>query len=181
MPKIGIVFGTDTGYTRKAAKLMARTLGDDMVDKPVNVNRIAVDDFLAYKVLILGTPTYGEGGLPGIGSGIAAGSWAEFLPQLADRDLSDKVVALYGFGNQIKYGDHYANAMGILYQALVSLGAKVIGAWSTEGYEFESSAAVIDGHFVGLALDDKNQPMQTAERIDRWLTQIKPELAAALS
>jgi len=181
MEKIGIIFGTDTGYTRKAAKLMARTLGDELADRPVNVNRIMVDDFLAYRALILGTPTYGEGRLPGIDSGIATTSWLEFLPQLDGRDLSGKVVALYGFGNQIKYGDHYANGLGELYRAMAGLGATVVGAWSTDGYEFASSAAVVDGRFVGLALDDKNQPMLTGERIDQWLVQIKPDLVAALS
>jgi len=92
MANVGIIFGTDTGFTRKIAKLMAKQLGKDVVtDKPVNINRTTVDEFLAYDALILGTPTYGEGSLPGIDSGIVAGSWAEFLPKLADNAMSGKV------------------------------------------------------------------------------------------
>jgi flavodoxin I len=180
MAKIGIIFGTDTGYTRKTAKLMARKLGDGLVDKPVNINRIAADDFLAYRALILGTPTYGNGMLPGVDTGIAAGSWAEFLPQLKGKDLGGKIIALYGFGDQKKYSDRYANAMGVLYQELLGQGATLIGSWPTEGYEFDSSGAVVDGRFVGLALDDKNQGMMTNERVERWLAAIRPQLEAAL-
>jgi len=61
LTKIGIIFGTDTGYTRKTVKLMARKLGNELVDKPVNINRISMDDFLAYNALILGIPSYAEG------------------------------------------------------------------------------------------------------------------------
>jgi len=176
MTKIGIIFGTDTGYTRKVAKLMAKKLGDDLADKPVNINRVTVDEFLAHKALILGTPTYGDGTLPGIETGIEAGSWAEFLPQLKGKDLTGKIVALYGFGDQKKYSDRYVSAMGTLYHELIALGATVVGAWPTEGYEFDSSKAVVNGCFVGLALDDKNQGMLTEERVERWLGMIRPQL-----
>ncbi len=179
MAKIGIVFGSDTGYTRKAAKLMAKQLGKEAVpDKPVNINRISVDKFLAYDALILGTPTYGEGDLPGVATGIEAGSWAEFLPQLAKGSLNGKVVALFGFGDQNKYSDRYVSAMGVLHDALVEKGASVIGQWPTDGYDFDNSAAVRDEKFVGLALDDKNQSLLTSERVFQWLEQIRPKLTA---
>ena len=57
MDKVGIVFGTDTGYTRKIAKMIAKELGADNVQKPINVNRISMDDFMGFKTLIIGTPT----------------------------------------------------------------------------------------------------------------------------
>jgi len=178
MAKVGIIFGTDTGYTRKAAKAMAKQLGKELVaDKPVNINRVSVDEFLAYDVLILGTPTYGEGVLPGQNTGIQEGSWTEFLPKLADGSMAGKKVALFGFGDQKKYSDRYVSAMGLLHDALVEKGAEVIGQWSTDGYEFDHSLAVRDGQFVGLALDDKNQAMLTNERIEQWLGQLKPTLA----
>jgi flavodoxin I len=177
MAKVGIIFGTETGYTRKTAKLMAKQLGKELVpDKPVNINRISVEEFLAFDKLILGTPTYGEGVLPGMDTGIEAGSWADFLPQLADDALQGKMIALYGFGDQKKYSDRFVNAMGLLHDALVEKGAQVIGHWPTDSYEFQQSLAERDGSFVGLALDDKNQGMLTSERVERWLEQIKPAL-----
>jgi len=179
MAKVGIIFGTDTGFTRKVAKLMAKQLGKELVpDKPVNINRTTVDEFLAYDALILGTPTYGEGSLPGIDSGITAGSWAEFLPKLADNELNGKVVALFGFGDQAKYSERFVSAMGLLHDVLIEKGARVIGQWPTDGYEFDHSDAVRDGMFVGLALDDKNQALLTNQRISQWLEQITADLAA---
>ena len=47
---------------------------------------------------------------------------------------------------------------------------------STDGYTFDDSDAVIDGKFVGLALDDLNEEDKTDERIDAWLADIKPSL-----
>ena len=54
--------------------------------------------------------------------------------------------------------------------------AELVGSWSTEGYTFEQSAAVVDGRFVGLVLDQRTQSMHTDERIDGWLAQVKPLL-----
>jgi len=68
--------------------------------------------------------------------------------------------------------------MGLLYDALIEKGACVVGQWPTDGYEFEHSDAIRDGHFVGLALDDKNQALLTNQRVAQWLEQIIPELMA---
>ena len=47
---------------------------------------------------------------------------------------------------------------------------------STDGYTFDDSAAVIDGQFVGLPLDDVNEDSKTDGRIDAWIAQISPNL-----
>lgn len=179
MDKIGMFFGTDSGTTRLMAKKMAKRLGD-LASKPLNVNRISVDDMLRYDALILGTPSYGAGEVPGVATGVAAGSWAEFLPQLQGRDLSGKTVALYGLGNQEKYADRFAGALFSLYDCFRSGGATVIGAWPTDGYQFEDSRAVVDGRFVGLVLDQNFQAMLSEDRIDAWLNDVKPALLAQL-
>lgn len=178
MAKIGIFFGSDTGRTRKVAKYIAKQLGELAAD-PVNVNKATVDDFLSYDALIIGTPTLGEGELPGLESGAQNESWAEFLPQLDGADMSGKVVAIYGLGDQDKYGNEFCDAMSFLYDTVTTCGATVVGPWPTEGYEFKVSQAVIDGQFVGLALDNDNQANLTDERVNTWLEQIKPALLAA--
>lgn len=177
MAEIGIFFGTDSGTTRLMAKKMAKQLGD-MASKPLNVNRISVEDMLAYDALILGTPTYGEGCLPSATTGVKDGSWEEFLPQLCAHDLTGKVIALYGLGDQGKYGHRFANGMLELYTALKKAGATMVGAWSTAGYEFTESKAVVDGKFVGLVIDHGNQSLLTEGRIECWLELVKPELLA---
>lgn len=55
-------------------------------------------------------------------------------------------------------------------------GANILPGVSTEGYTFDDSEAVIDGQFVGLALDDVNEDDQTEARIDSWLEAIKGSL-----
>jgi flavodoxin I len=176
MSKIGIFFGTDSGTTRLIAKMMAKKLPADTASSPLNINRAGIEDILIYDALILGTPTYGEGLLPGKSSKITAGSWEEFLPRLKQNDLDGKTIAIYGLGDQQKYKERFADGLFLLYNHLLACGAKIVGDWSTSGYEFESSKAVVNGRFVGLVLDQSNQRLLTEQRIDAWLEQILPAL-----
>lgn len=177
MAHIGIFFGTDTGRTRRVAKLIAQKLGDAAA-APANVGRISAADLLAFDVLILGTPTLGEGELPGLSTGLAAASWEEFLPTLAGADLSGRRVAIFGLGDQQKYPHEFVDAMIFIHDAVLACGAKVIGQWPTEGYSLTHSQAVVDGCFVGLALDQINQAALTEARVDDWLAQLAPLIAA---
>lgn len=89
MANIGIFFGTDTGKTRKIAKMIHKQLGE-LADAPVNINRTTLDDFMAYPVLLLGTPTLGDGQLPGLEAGCESESWSEFISGLDDASLKAK-------------------------------------------------------------------------------------------
>ena len=174
MDKIGIFFGTDTGRTRLVAKQIAKKLGDT-ADAPVNIGRTTLADFLAYDRLIVGSPTLGDGMLPGESCGLSQPSWEEFVPQLAAADLTGKTIAIFGLGDQKKYAHEFVDAIGILHDAFVACGARVIGRWPTVGYNFEASQAVDGDEFLGLALDQHHQPVLTEARIDAWLAQIKTE------
>lgn len=173
MTKIGIFFGTDTGNTRRIAKDIQTLLGAGLAAKPVNIRTASVQDLLQYDVLILGTPTYGEGELPGLNTGNGTESWAEFLPKLAGNDLTGKTVAIYGLGNQKGYGKDFVSAMIYLYDGFKQCGATLIGASSTDGYQFKQSKAVVDAQFVGLALDQDNQKELTADRLSAWLENLQ--------
>jgi flavodoxin I len=173
MAKVGIFFGTDTGNTRKVAKTIAKQIG---VDKPENIKNVSVDDLLAYDVLILGSPTYGDGELPGLSAGTSTESWEEFLPGLACADFSGKTIALYGLGDQAGYPDNFVDALGILYDVFADAGAKFIGFTATDGYDFTRSKGVVDGQFVGLVLDEDNQKELSEQRLSAWLEDIAPAL-----
>lgn len=175
MARIGIFFGTDTGRTRLLAKQIAKKLGDAAA-APVNIGRTTLADFLACDALILGSPTLGEGELPGLSTGLSQPSWEEFLPQLAEADLTGKVVAIFGLGDQKKYPDEFVDAIGQIHDAVAARGARIVGRWPTAGYEFAASQAVDGEHFLGLAIDQINQPLLTDQRVDSWLAQIRPEL-----
>ncbi len=175
MSRIGIFFGTDTGRTRLIAKQIARNIGDAAA-APTNIGRATLTDFLSYDALIVGSPTLGDGMLPGESTGLSQPSWEEFVPQLATADLSGKTIAIFGLGDQKKYPDEFVDAIGLLHDAFVTRGARVVGRWPTAGYDFKASQAVDGDDFLGLALDQHHQPALTEERIDRWLAQITPEL-----
>ena len=174
MDKIGIFFGTDTGRTRLIAKQIAKKLGDTAA-APVNIGSTTLADFLAYDHLIVGSPTLGDGMLPGESCGLSQPSWEEFVPQLAAADLTGKTIAIFGLGDQKKYAHEFVDAIGILHDAFVARGARVVGRWPTAGYDFAASQAVDGDEFLGLALDQHHQPVLTEERIDAWLAQIKTE------
>ena len=181
MSKIGIFFGTDTGSTRLVAKKIYSILGEELADKPKNINRTKPAEFLQYDALILGTPSYGVGDLPGLSVGCQEANWAEFVPYLDDVDLSGKKVALFGLGHQERYASRFASSLIKLYQIFYGNGADIVGRWGTEGYQFEHSHSIIDGQFVGLVLDQRGQPHLTEERVKTWLTQVTPQLLPALA
>lgn len=72
-------------------------------------------------------------------------------------------------------------ALGLLYDQFKALGAKIVGAVSTEDYSFEKSTSIRDGKFVGLPLDEVNESDKTDQRIANWLVSLEadfPVLAA---
>lgn len=181
MRKIGIFFGTDTGSTRLVAKMIYKQLGEELADKPKNINRTSPAELLQYDALILGTPSYGIGDLPGLATGCQDANWQEFAPHLDNVDLSGKRVAVFGLGHQERYADRFASSLIHLYRLFSDNGAQMFGRWSTDGYDFKHSAAIIDGEFVGLVLDQRGQPFLTESRIQYWLAQITPKLLPTLA
>ncbi|HEX4940503.1 MAG TPA: flavodoxin [Candidatus Kapabacteria bacterium] len=174
MARIGIFFGSNTGKTRKVSKMIKKRFDDDTMADPVNVNRTSAADVAQYQYLIFGTPTLGDGLLPGLSADCESESWEEFLPTLADVDFTGKTVAIFGLGDQVGYAHEFVDAMLELYNFLKERGATIVGAWPTDGYEFDHSEAVVDGKFVGLALDLDNQSALTEQRLDAWLKSIAP-------
>jgi len=181
MAKIGLFFGSDTGTTRKIAKQIKDMFDDEVMAKPLNVNRADVADFMAYDFLILGTPTLGDGQLPGLSANAASESWEEFLPRIADQDFSGKTIALFGLGDQVTYPLEFVNALFFLHEFFSDRGAKLVGRWPAAGYEFEDSLAVVEGEFLGLALDQDNQAALTPERLKGWLSLIAADFGLVLS
>ncbi len=176
MDKIGMFFGTETGTTRLIAKKLHKLFGADLADKPVNVNRIKPEDLLQYDALILGTPSYGVGDIPGLSAGCLERNWEEFLADFGTPDLSGKRIAMFGLGAQERYSERFASSLMALYKVFEDLGAEMIGEWPLDGYSFEYSASVADGKFVGLVIDQRTQGMHTEERLKAWTEQVKPQL-----
>jgi flavodoxin I len=159
-----VVYGSSTGTCENIAGIIAGKLGVEAI----NVADLTADDIKAADNLILGTSTWGVGELQD--------DWYDGVSLLKGLDLSGKTVALFGCGDCESYSDTFCGAMGEIYYAVVAAGASVVGQVSTDGYSFDDSEAVVDGQFVGLALDDVNEDDKTEARIDAWIEQIQPSL-----
>jgi len=160
MKKTAIIFGKTTGCTEKAAQLIAEAIGKEKVTV-INVNHFSASDISVFDLLILGTSTWGYGDIQG--------DWESALPALKKSDLSGKTIALFGLGDSASYSETFCDGIGILYEELQNTGASFTGFCSTEGYDFTSSRAVVNGKFVGLPLDEDNEGNKTLERISAWV------------
>ncbi|WP_080903153.1 flavodoxin FldA [Parabacteroides sp. Marseille-P3160] len=167
MGKIGIFYGSSTGNTEEAAKLIGEKLGvpsEDIHD--IYKLKASPAD---YDVLLLGSSSTGSGDLQD--------DWETFLETLKETDLKGKKIALFGLGDSSTFSDTFLGATGKIYDALKDSGATFIGTGvSTDGYTFDESEAVVDGAFVGLPLDADNESDLTEGRIDAWVEKLKSEL-----
>ncbi len=167
MKPIGLFYGSETGNTENAASMIAAEFGESNVDL-YNIAEADPQSLLSYDNIILGASTWGFGELQS--------DWENFLPGFDQLDLSGKTVALFGLGDQENYADVFLDAMGTIYSKVTERGGQTVGAWPTDSYEFTGSTAVINGSFVGLALDADNQDDLTSDRISQWVAQIQGQL-----
>ncbi len=168
MAQVGLFFGTDTGTTRKIAKMMKKYFDDGVIDI-MNVSKEGSKDaFMGYDKIIFGMPTLGDGELEN--------SVSDFLHELKGEDLSGKTIALYGLGDQEGYGHEFLDGMAIVHDTFDGMGATLIGRWSTEGYSFEASQAVDGDEFICLAIDNDNQSDMNKERVEAWLETVRGDL-----
>ncbi len=160
----GIIYGSSMGNTEEAANLIAANIG---IDEVLNIADTDAATINGFDKLIIGSSTWGSGDLQD--------DWDSF--DFDKLEVSGKTIALFGMGDSSSYSDTYCNAMGILYEKLSQKGANIVGAISTDGYEFDESEAVKDGKFVGLALDADNDSDKTEDRIKAWVEIIKPNFS----
>ena len=165
MKKTVIIYGTSTGTCEDLAARIGAKLG---VDNVINVTDLDDSVIANNDNLILGTSTWGAGEVQD--------DWYDGLKVIKNADLSGKTVALFGCGDSESYPDTFVGGMLEIYNAVKQAGANVIGAVATDGYTFDDSESVVDGKFVGLALDEVNEDSKTDERIDDWVAEIKPSL-----
>ncbi len=168
MSTIGLFFGTQTGNTEAAAALIQVAFGGEQSVVLHDVADIEPAELLEFDVLILGCPTWNIGELQS--------DWDGLYDELDALDFTERRVAYFGVGDQVGYADNFQDAMGLLEAKISGLGGQTIGYWPTLGYDFSASKAVVNGKFVGLALDDDNQPELTEGRIKTWVAQLKQEL-----
>lgn len=101
--------------------------------------------------------------------------WYSGVELLKKLDLSNRTVALFGCGESGGYPNTFCGGMSGIYEAVTQSGAKVIGQVEASNYDYDSSESVVDGKFVGLAIDVTEDDMTNA-RIAQWASQITSQL-----
>ena len=168
MKKTGIFYGSSTGTCEDLANQIADKMGVAASDV-YSADKLSADLVKEYDLLILGTSTWGDGELQD--------DWYDGIKVLKSADLSFKSIALFGCGDSESYCDTFCDGMGILHEDSKDSGCSFIGnKVGTDGYSFSSSIAVVNGAFVGLALDEVNESDKTAERIDNWTAELKKHI-----
>lgn len=173
---IGLFYGSTTCYTEMAAEKIQEAIkeacnGNDRVSIH-NIKDVDLKKAEAFDIIIFGISTWDFGELQE--------DWESQWDDIEQVNLQDKIVAIYGLGDQEGYPDWFQDAIGMLHDKIAPQGCHFIGYWPTEGYEFNTSKALTeDGtQFVGLSLDDETQFDKTDERIATWVEQILAEMDA---
>ena len=167
MKKIGLFWGSDTGMTDEIVEVLSDLIGIEHLDC-INVFNATVEKFDDYDTLILGLSTWYDGELQS--------DWDEFFEQFKGVDFRGKSVALFGLGDQEGYADFFIDGLGIIGEVVEENGGKIFGKWPTTGYDYAFSKAEKEkGWFMGLAIDEDNQPELTDVRLEKWVTQLTEE------
>ncbi|HBF73141.1 MULTISPECIES: flavodoxin FldB [Alteromonas] len=171
---IGIFYGSTTCYTEMAAEKIQAQLNalfdDDLVEMH-NIKDVNLSKTHEFDVVLFGISTWDFGELQE--------DWESHWDDVYRLDLSGKIIALFGLGDQLGYGDWFQDALGMLHDAIAPMDCRIIGYWPNQGYEFAESKALTEdkSQFVGLSLDDENQYAQSEQRIADWCEQLLLELA----
>lgn len=160
-----VLYGSTTGNTEAVAKTIAHELDAAIFD----VAARPISEIPKYQNLVLGTSTMGLGDLQD--------DWEAFLPVLEKAEFTGKKVALFGLGDAEGYPDSFVDAMGIIFNALKNKGCTIVGQVASDAYEFDDSAALTDGLFVGLPLDEDNESDLTEKRLKAWIELLKQEFS----
>lgn len=170
MTSIALFYGSTNGHTAAIARQIKRMLDDryappgDEIVELFDLAEFYLADAAEFDRLILGVSTWNTGQLQR--------DWQAAIDELDGLDLRGVRAALFGLGDQVSYPDTFGDALFFVADLVRSNGARLVGQWPVAGYTFNSSWAMERGRFLGLMLDEDNQPDLTAGRLDAWLAQV---------
>jgi flavodoxin I len=168
MARVGVFYSTRTGNTERVARLLKRQLGAAHVDLH-DIHSADPAEVRSYDLLVLGTPTWDAQEMPE--------EWSQFLDGLEPDSLEGRRVALFGLGNSVHYPVHFVDAMGALAERVEALGARIVGTWPETGVRCYRSLALRGGRYVGLPLDEDNEPDLVYHWVRQWAVQLLAEVA----
>ena len=162
--KIGLIYGSDTGATEDISIKIEEKFNNYNIERH-NIANVNEEIILSFDFLIFGLSTWYDGDLQS--------DWEIYFDDFKKIDFNNKLVAIYGLGNQWGYDEYFVDGIGIIAKEIIKNNGKLIGEWPTKGYEFTKSKALKDKNtFFGLALDEDNQYEETDSRIKIWTKKI---------
>ncbi|MEM8526992.1 MAG: flavodoxin [Bacteroidota bacterium] len=171
--KVGLFFGSDTGTTEAITEDFKGlwTLTELTI---IEACDMTVEDYSQFDFIILGLPTWYDGDLQS--------DFEDFFDDFKTINFKNKIVAMYGLGDQYGYDEYFVDGLGILGKVILQNGGKIIGHWPIKGYDFSESKGQMNAtHFYGLAIDEDNQMELTQGRLETWIKQVEQELKEVLS
>lgn len=160
--KIGLFYGSSTGAGERVAQLIKQIIEQSEL-ATVDLAIVSSDNLKVmenYQYLIYGCSTWNIGELQD--------DWALKFEELNVVNFAGRKIALYGNGDQYGYSNTFVDAIGMIGDKVASLGGEIVGFWPKDGYEFEFSKGIFDNTFMGLPLDDDNEPEKTNQRVVNW-------------
>lgn len=178
MSKTALFFSPEGGNVNSVANKLCEMIGNDKVDI-IPVNKVEKGDVIKYDQLILVGSTVGADHWD---NEIIVDEWTAFFKKIEGISLEDKKVAIVGLGNCVLYPEHFADGMAVLYEKLARQKAQIFGSVDSKDYDFSDSEALNDdGYFCGLALDEDNEEDLTSERLEKWISSLKPDFEFIVS
>ena len=171
MKKTALIYWPKKGNVENTAAKIAAYFSKDEIDV-FTISNVDVSKLAEYDLLIFGGSTIGADNW----QDTHTTKWYSFFESLKGVRLQDKAIAIYGLGDQVLYPENFVDGMAVIRDELVKSGARMIGRWPAEGYEYTDSKSLEGDYFIGLALDDDQQHELSNERIDKWVRGIKAEL-----
>lgn len=166
MKSIGIFYSFKSTKTARLGEKIIDAFGNENIEA-FDAEIVTDEIFKKHDNIIVGVPTWFDGELPIY--------WDEFVPALEEIELNGKKIAIFGLGDQKGYPENFNDGIGLFAQIVSKRGAEIVGYTSADGYEFESSKALIGQKFCGLCLDQENQSRLSTKRIIDWVNQLKEE------
>lgn len=165
--KTAILYGSSLGNTQFVASKIQKHFPDAFLSSVFGLDPATLQEF---DLIVMGSSTWGVGNMQD--------DFELFTEKLKLHPFPCTTFALFGLGDQQNYPDTFCDGMGRLYEILQHMQATVIGESNADDYDFSESKAFRNGQFIGLALDEENEPDLTDVRILNWVKQLRTQLVA---
>lgn len=172
MNKTALFFSPEGGNVNSVTIKLGEVIGKEKVDI-IPATKVVKEDLNKYNQVIFVGSTVGADHWS---NKTIVDEWQEFFRKIDAISFEDKKVAIVGLGNSVLYPEHFADGIAHLHRKITNKKAKIFGYVEAEGYTFTDSEALNDdGLFLGLPIDEDNEYDLTTERLEKWVSKLKPD------